>query len=41
MMDANYRQTVELLLDITPGIFAEPLLAMKGGTAIILPSIQW
>ena len=36
MIDDHYRRTVELLLDITPGIFAEPLFAMKGGTAINL-----
>lgn len=36
MIGDQYRRTVELLLDIAPGIFAEPLLGMKGGTAINL-----
>lgn len=36
MLDPIYINTVRLLLDVVPDIFADQLLAMKGGTAINL-----
>ena len=36
MMDKTYIETVRLLLEIAPAIFATPHFAMKGGTAINL-----
>jgi predicted nucleotidyltransferase component of viral defense system len=35
-MDKNYADTVRLLLDITPTVFANDIFGMKGGTAINL-----
>lgn len=35
-MDKHYADTVRLLLDITPEVFANDIFAMKGGTAINL-----
>jgi hypothetical protein len=36
MLDPVYLNTVRLLLDVVPDVFAEKLFAMKGGTAINL-----
>jgi hypothetical protein len=36
MTDRNYIDTVRLLLESAPAIFAHPHFAMKGGTAINL-----
>ena len=36
MLDLNYVNTVRLLLDVIPDVFADQLFAMKGGTAINL-----
>ena len=36
MMDKSYVDTVRLLLESVPAIFAHPHFAMKGGTAINL-----
>lgn len=36
MLDPIYINTVRLLLDVVPDVFADPLFAMKGGTAINL-----
>ena len=36
MLDPVYLNTVRLLLDVVPDVFAEELFAMKGGTAINL-----
>jgi len=35
-MDKHYADTVRLLLDIAPEVFASDIFAMKGGTAINL-----
>lgn len=35
-MDKHYADTVRLLLDIAPAVFANDIFAMKGGTAINL-----
>lgn len=35
-MDKTYIETVRLLLECVPAMFASPRLAMKGGTAINL-----
>ena len=35
-MDKSYADTVRLLLDVTPEVFANEIFAMKGGTAINL-----
>ena len=35
-MNETYVRTVRLLLDIAPAVFVNPLLAMKGGTALNL-----
>ncbi|HEQ1867028.1 TPA: nucleotidyl transferase AbiEii/AbiGii toxin family protein, partial [Pseudomonas aeruginosa] len=35
-MDKQYADTVRLLLNITPDVFANDIFAMKGGTAINL-----
>ena len=35
-MDKEYADTVRLLLDITPTVFANDIFGMKGGTAINL-----
>jgi hypothetical protein len=36
MMDKTYIDTVRLLLECAPAVFASPGMAMKGGTAINL-----